>query len=598
MTNKEKNIPAPNKNSRKILWRCLKYLKPYWLMTTGVYLAMLVINVVNIAQPQFIRRIIDNGIYGKDISTLNLSVAALLGITLIKGIVIYFQGSWTEYASQSVAYDLRNEIQAKLNCLSFAFHDRMETGQILSRAIQDVERIRFLTGRAILRIVESLVLMVSTAAVLIWMNPKLGLMVMLIIPLISYSGYSYGRKFRPLSVKIQNQLGKLTARVEQNLLGAQVVKGFAQEDAEIKRFAQQNEIWFNQSALAARMESINVPLLDLIANLGTVLILWYGGTLVLQGELSLGELVAFTTYLSQLVRPLRLLGRVIPALAIAASAGERIFGILDDESIIHDNPAAQPFVITSGHVCFENVSFGYEDDHPVVEDITFEAFPGQVVALLGATGSGKSTIINLITRFYDPQAGRITIDGMDIRDIPLRDLRRQIGIVLQDTRLFAASIRENIAFGKPEASEDEIVAAARQAQAHDFIMEMSDGYDALVGERGITLSGGQKQRIAIARTLLTDPRILILDDATSSVDTQTEQLIQQALQQLMEGKTTFIIAHRLSTVRRAELILLLENGRILAHGTHAELIRSSDLYYEVYQYQLRPGERAELEVVR
>ncbi len=316
----------------KILWRCLKYLKPYGLLTSGVYLAMLLINAVNIATPQFIRWIIDRGIFGNDLSILNLSVAALLGITVIKGFVVYFQGSWTEAASQNVAYDMRNEIQRKLNRLSFAFHDRMETGQILSRAIQDVERIRFLTGRAFLRIVESLVLMIGTGAVMIWMNPKLGLLVMLTLPLILYSGYSFGRRFRPLSVVIQNQLGVLTARVEQNLHGAQVVKGFAQEDAEIRRFTEQNETWFNLSALAARLQAVNVPLLDLIANLGTVLILWYGGTLVFQSQLTMGELVAFTTYLAQMVRPLRLLGRIIPALAIAASSGERIFEILDDNA--------------------------------------------------------------------------------------------------------------------------------------------------------------------------------------------------------------------------------------------------------------------------
>jgi ATP-binding cassette subfamily B protein len=287
---------------------------------------------------------------------------------------------------------------------------------------------------------------------------------------------------------------------------------------------------------------------------------------------------------------------VIPALAIAASGGERIFTILDDENIIQDNPNARPVKLSLGHVRFEEVSFGYEDDHPVVENITFEALPGQVVALLGATGSGKSTIINLIIRFYDPQSGRIKIDSVNTRDITLHDLRRQIGIVLQDTRLFAATIRENISFGKPQAGENEIITAARDAQAHDFIMEMPDGYDTLVGERGVTLSGGQKQRIAIARTILTDPRILILDDATSSVDTQTEHLIQQALQKLMKGKTTFIIAHRLSTVRQADQILLLDNGRIAAHGTHAELMRSSSMYFEVYQHQLKPEERGQLEV--
>lgn len=589
---------AANQQTLWILWRSLGYLKPYWLLTAGVYLAMLFINAINIATPQFIRWVIDNGIYGNDMAVLNGAVAALLGVTVLKGVFVYLQGSWTETASQNVAYDLRNAIQRKLNRLSFAFHDRMETGQILSRSIQDVERIRFLTGRAFLRIVEGLVLMIGTGAVLIWMNPRLGLLVVLTLPLIIQRAYAFGRRFRPLSVEIQDELGNLTTNVEQNLHGAQVVKGFAQEEAEIERFNRQNERWFGLSAEAARLQALNVPLLDLIANLGTVLILWYGGRLVFQEGLSLGELVAFTTYLAQLVRPLRLMGRIIPALAIAASSGERIFQILDDENEIEEHPQALPLVKMDGRVQFERVSFGYGEKHTVVQEIDFCAEPGQVIALLGATGSGKSTIINLVTRFYDPWEGRVLMDGVDARRYALHDLRRQIGIVLQDTRLFAASVRENIAFGQPHASEAEIVRAAQDAQAHDFITAMPNGYNTVVGERGVTLSGGQKQRIAIARTILTDPRILILDDATSSVDTQTEQLIQVALARLMQGRTTFIIAHRMSTVRQADMILLLEKGRIAARGTHAQLLATSPTYAEIYQYQLRPEERAGLEGAR
>jgi ABC-type multidrug transport system fused ATPase/permease subunit len=583
-----------NQQTLQILRRCLGYLKPYWQLTAGVYLAMVVINSINIATPQFIRYVIDQGIYGNDLKILNWSVAALLGVTVIKGVFVYLQGGWTEVASQNVAYDVRNAIQRKLNRLSFAFHDRMETGQILSRAIQDVERVRFLTGRAFLRIVEGLFLMVGTAGVLIWMNPHLGLLTVLTLPLIIQRAYAFGNRYRPLSVMIQNHLGFLTTRVEQNLHGTQVVKGFAQEDAEIDRFVQQNESWFNLSVKAARLQAVNVPMLDLFANLGTVLILWYGGNLVFQQQLSLGELVAFTTYLAQLVRPMRLLGRIIPALAIAASSGERIFEILDDQNEIEEDPQPLPLVKMDGHVCFENVTFGYENQQVVVKDIDFEAKPGQVIALLGGTGSGKSTIINLVTRFYDPWEGRVLMDGVDARKYALHDLRRQIGIVLQDTRLFAASVRDNIAFGQPGAREEEIIQAARDAQAHDFIEAMPDGYDTMVGERGVTLSGGQKQRIAIARTILIDPRILILDDATSSVDTETEKLIQLALTRLMQGRTTFIIAHRLSTVRQADLILMLEKGKIAARGTHSELLSTSERYAEIYQYQLRPEERMSL----
>jgi ATP-binding cassette subfamily B protein len=376
----------------------------------------------------------------------------------------------------------------------------------------------------------------------------------------------------------------LTSRLEQNLRGARVVKAFAQERAEIGRFDRENEKWFDLSARSIELESVNIPLLHLIANVSSVLILWYGGWLVIRSQLTLGELVAFTTYPAQLVQPVRMLGMTVPLQAMGAAAGERIFEILDTVPDVRDAPGAKPMPPIKGQVCFERASFAY-GKRPVVKDITLEALPGQVVALLGQTGSGKSTLISLIPRFYDPTSGQVTIDGRDIRQFTLNSLRSQIGIVLQDTTLFAATIRENIAFGSPGATEDRIVEAAQAAQAHEFILQMPGGYDTHVGERGLTLSGGQKQRVAIARALLTDPRILILDDATSSVDTGTEHLIQKALERVMQGRTTFVIAHRLSTLLRADLILVLDKGRIAARGTHETLVQTSDLYAEIYRRQ-------------
>jgi ABC-type multidrug transport system fused ATPase/permease subunit len=369
-----------------------------------------------------------------------------------------------------------------------------------------------------------------------------------------------------------------------------VVKSFAQEEAEIERFGEQNQKWFGLAAGAARLQALNVPLLDLIANAGTVFIIWYGGFLVIQDQLTLGELVAFMTYLAQLIVPVRRLGLIIPAITMAGTAAERIFKVLDAESAVKDHPEAVPLPPVQGHVHFERVTFAYDKNHIVLKNINFEAKPGQIIALLGPTGSGKSTITNLLPRFYEPTQGRITVDGFDTHRVTLNSLRSQIGIVLQETLLFATTIRENIAFGRPNASEAEIIDAAQAAQAHDFIKKLPDNYDTKVGERGVTLSGGQKQRIAIARALLTDPRLLILDDATASVDTETEALIQKALARLMEGRTSFVIAHRLSTVRRADLILVLEKGEIIARGTHESLLRESDLYREVYQRQLRPEE--------
>ncbi|MEW5717480.1 MAG: ABC transporter ATP-binding protein [Chloroflexota bacterium] len=580
-------LPLPEPNSLRVLLRCMGYLRPYWKMTLGAYLALVGINALALAIPQFIRWIVDRGIGGKDTQLLFGSVAALLGLTLVKGVLTFWQGRWSEQASQNVAYDLRNAMHRKLAALSFSYHDRTETGQVLSRAVQDVDRVRFVTGRAFLRLTDGIVLMLGSAAMLLWMNPQLALLALATLPFLAHRAFHLGRRLRPLSLAVQQQLAVLTTRLEQNLRGGRVVKAFAQEDAEIARFDHENTRWFDLSVRASRLQAINTPLIDLIANISTVMIIWYGGYLAIQGQLTLGELVSFTTYLAQLALPVRRLGQIVPALAIAAAAGTRIFEILDAQSEVRDAPDAIPLPPARGHVRFENVSFAYFRRHRVLENITFDAQPGQVIALLGTTGSGKSTIINLIPRFYDATEGRITIDGYDLRRVTLNSLRDQIGIVLQETMLFATTLRENIAFGRPDAREEEIIEAARAAQAHEFIMETPHGYDTLVGERGITLSGGQRQRVAIARALLKDPRILILDDATSSVDTETEQLIQKALERLMRGRTSFIIAQRLSTLRMADSILVLEKGRIAARGTHEALLRTSGLYAEIYQQQLK-----------
>ncbi|MBI4928557.1 MAG: ABC transporter ATP-binding protein, partial [Anaerolineae bacterium] len=382
----------------------------------------------------------------------------------------------------------------------------------------------------------------------------------------------------------------LTTRVEQNLRGARVVKAFTQEDAELQRFEVENERWFGLSAEAARVQATGSSMLQLIANLSSVLVLALGGAMVMRGQVTLGELVAFTTYLAQLLNPVRLLGMIIPAIAAAGSAAERIFEIIDTIPEVQEVPDAQDLPALRGEVRFENVSFSYGKRSEVLKEINLEAHPGEIIALVGPTGSGKSTIINLIPRFYDPTGGRILIDGHDIRCATLHSLRSQIGIVLQETTLFAASIRENIAFGIADAREEDILAAAQAAQAHDFIVNTPQGYDTPVGERGITLSGGQKQRLAIARALLIDPRLLVLDDATSSVDTETEQSIQTALERLMQGRTSFVIAHRLSTVIRANTILVMEKGRIAARGSHAELLQTSALYAEIYRRQLKPDQ--------
>jgi ABC-type multidrug transport system fused ATPase/permease subunit len=569
------------------LRRAYGYLRPYTRLALVVYATALLIAGLSVAIPQFIRWIVDRGIAGGELALLAQAVAALLALTLLRGVLTFFQGQSAEIASQGVAYDVRNAIERQLMALSFSFHDKAESGQLLSRALQDVEYIRFLTGRASLRIFEAVVLFAATAGVLLWMNWRLALLAMLALPLITIVGLRFGSRYRPLSLAIQQQLGALTTQLEQNLRGARVVKAFAQEPAEIERFDAENEAWFGLAARQARLDSLNSPFMDFIANVGLVAVVWYGGALAIRGEVTLGELIAFTTYLGQLADPVRRLGLIIPAVAMASSSAERIFAILDRKPDVASPPVATPLDHVRGEVAFENVAFSYDGSGRVLEDLTFSARPGQIIALLGATGSGKSTVINLIPRLYDPVEGRVTLDGWDLRELPLEELRRHIGIVLQETSLFARTVRENIAYGRPGAGEDEIVAAAQAAQAHDFIVEqLPDGYDTVIGEQGTTLSGGQKQRLAIARALLTDPRILILDDATASVDVETERRIQQALDTLMEGRTTFVIAHRLSTVRRADLILLLDRGRIVARGTHEELMARSELYREVHERQL------------
>jgi ABC-type multidrug transport system fused ATPase/permease subunit len=570
----------------RILLRCFGFLRPYWRITSGAYLAALGSSVLSAVVPQVIRQLVDEGIAAGHTGVLGWGVLSLLALTLLNGVLGYLLGRWSEVASQNVAYDLRNAIHARLTSLSFSYHDHAQTGQLLSRSIQDVERIRFLTGRAVLRIFQAVTLLAVTFVALALMNPRLTLLSLATMPVLAYAGYRFGRVYRPLSLEIQQQIAVLTTVLEQNLRGTRVVKAFAQEEAEIEKFEAENNHWFALSARAIRTEALNVPLIDFIAGISTILIVWYGGRLVVRGTLTMGELVAFTAYLSQLAQPVRRLGVIIPAVAMAASAGERIFEILDSESEVEEAPDAVELPPARGCVRFEHVSFAYFGRRAVLDDLTFEAEPGQVIALLGMTGSGKSTVINLIPRFYDPDAGRITIDGMDIRQVTLNSLRDQIGIVLQETILFAATIRENIAFGLPEAREEDVIAAARAAQAHDFILHMPDGYETKVGERGITLSGGQKQRVAIARALLKDPRILLLDDATSSVDAETERLIQLALEHLMRGRTSFVIAQRLSTVRMADQILVLDRGRLAAIGSHEELLRQSSLYAEIYNRQL------------
>lgn len=590
-------IPLRRPGGGRTLLRCMSYLRPYWPHVAGSYLLLLVNNGLTLAIPQVIRHVVDAGVRAGDVQVIGRGIAMLMGFALLRGLVVFLGGRWTEIASQGVAYDLRNAVHDKLQSFSFSYHDRARTGQLLARAVSDVDRVRYITGRAFVRLFEVSTLILGIAVSMMTMHLALALVTLTVVPIMSYTALDFGRRFRPLSKVVQQQLGELTAKIEENLRGARIVTGFAQEQAEVERFGRENTLFFDLNMKATRMRARTLPLLNLIVGAGSILVLLYGGRLVIEGGLTLGEMIAFSAYVGQLVAPVRRLGVITAGIAQAIASGERVFEILDAQSEVKDLPGAEPIGAIRGHVRFERVSFSYFGQQQVLRNVDFEAQPGEIVALLGATGSGKSSLVNLLPRFYDPTGGRILVDGRAVRRVTVGSLREQIGIVFQDTTLFAATVRENIAFGRPGASEEEIIAAAQAASAHEFILGLPMQYDAQVGERGTTLSGGQKQRIAIARAILKDPRILILDDATSSVDVETEALIQAALARLMKGRTCFVIAQRLSTIREADQVIVLDRGQIAAcgrrtaeHTAHDDLLKTSGLYAEIYYRQLRPQE--------
>lgn len=515
------------------------------------------------------------------------SAVAILIFAVVRGVFAFLQTFTAERNSQVVAFDMRNELFAKIQGLSFSYHDRNQTGQLMIRATDDVEKVRLFIGQGLLMAVGAIILLSGTLLILFTTNVRLTLVALPILPIALFLFMFFGSRLGPLFLEIQKRLDKVNTVLQENLSGIKVVKAFTREASEEKKFDRAADDLMDQNIYIARFFSILFPFVFLVASLGQALVLYFGGRQIIGGTLSLGEWQEFSLYLVFLFIPAAQLGMIITQMSQASASSTRIFDILDVENEVTDKPEAITLPQVEGRVKFDQVTFRYfSSSDPVLKDVNIEVEPGQTVALLGATGSGKSTIINLLPRFYDPSKGAITIDGHNLRDIKLDSLRSQIGIVLQESTLFAGSIRENIAFGKPEASNEEIEAAAKAAAAHEEIMAFPDGYETHVGERGTTLSGGQKQRIAIARALLLDPRILILDDSTSSVDLVTEAKIQRALDGLMEGRTSFVIAQRISTVMNADQILVLEKGQIAARGNHEELLETSDIYAEIYSSQL------------
>ena len=590
--------PAATAPARKPLLRAVIYLRNYPKLTLIAYAALFAATGAQLIVPQLVEMMIDAITAHAEVGQLGLDAAsayralltamvAIVGFSIARGLFSFTQAYLLQKLSESIAYDFRNDLFAKIQRLSFSYHDRNQTGQLMVRATDDVEKLRIFIAQGLLLSLQAIVLLVGTFIILWITNQRLTLIILPIVPITMVAFALFGAIAQPLFREVQKRLSAVNTMLQENLAGLKVVKAFAKEVKEQRQFKDRLDSLLEQQIKIGGTFSALFPLIFLVANLGQAAVIYYGGVEIINGNLTLGEWQKFSLYLVYVFLPLGQLGFIITLMAQASVSANRIFEILDAKNEVENKPDAQELVDLQGRVAFDNVTFRYfGGGDPALQNVSFKAEPGQTIALLGSTGSGKTTIINMIPRFYDPTEGQVLIDGRDIRDLTIESLRRHIGIVLQETTLFSGTIRENIAYGRTEATDDEVTAVAQAAAAHDFIMGFPQGYDTPVGERGSTLSGGQKQRIAIARALLMDPRILILDDSTSSVDLNTEYQIQQALDKLMEGRTSFVIAQRISTVLNADQILVLEKGEIAAQGTHEELMENSPIYAEIYHSQL------------
>jgi ATP-binding cassette subfamily B protein len=573
-------------------------VKPYWKRLVLTYLFLLISLGLDLSIPWLLRQVIDVGIANAQPRFMATAGLSVLGIGLAKALLSFGQRLQSQWLSFRVMYDLRNQLYKHIQSLPFSFHDEAQTGQLMTRCTGDVNAIHRFASVGLLEVIHIVVMTIGVVTILFTQNVRLALLALAPIPFLLVLAIRFGRLARKMFNEIMQAVGKLSTILQENLTGIQVVKGFAREPFEIDKYTAQSEEVFKKRVHVIRYFSINFPAMFTLVFVSTALILYFGGQQVIAGEMTIGTLIAFNGYVAMLGMPMRRLGFFINMFSEALASAERIFSLLDEPVRIRTPREPVALGEVKGRVTFDDVSFRYPNsDAYVLRDLQIEAEPGQVIALLGKTGSGKTTAVNLIPRFYDVSRGSVKIDGVDVKKLDLEALRPQIGIVLQESLLFSATIRENIAYGRQDATEGEIVDAAKAARAHDFIAEFEDGYDTEVGERGVTLSGGQRQRIAIARALLMDPRILILDDSTSSVDTETEYLIQQALQALMRGRTTFVIAQRLQTLMHADQILVLDGGRIVERGQHQDLLEQDGLYREIYDLQLRDQERLRRELL-
>ncbi len=576
-------------SSGRPLQRVLGRLMVYPWLSLGALGSALLLVAAYAATPQLFRWAIDQGIAENNLMVVLQSGAGLVAAALARGLFNFGQSFCAEAMSQSVVYDLRNRIFSKIQTLSFTYHDQAQTSQLLTRVTSDIEQIRTFLSTSLVQVISGVVTLVAIATILLIMNWRLALISLTVVPMAGWLMARFFTQNNRLFRQVQEQLSDLNGVLQENLLGVRVVKAFVREAVECDRYTQ-----LNGELVAANMKTIRAirntfPYIFLVSNLVIVVVVGYGGAAVINDQFSVGELVAFNAYLLLILQPILLIGFAAPAIAQAASSAERVYEVLDAEVEIRDRPNAIPFTRCGGRITFEHVSFRYPGTTvPALCEISFETKPNELIAILGMTGSGKSTVTNLIPRFYDVTAGAVRIDGRDVRDFTLESLRSHISTVFQETTLFSGTIFSNITYAKAEATLDQVIEVAKAAQIHDFVESLPDGYDTLVGERGVGLSGGQKQRIAIARTLLTDYSILILDDSTSAVDAQTAAQIQAALDDLMRRRTctVFVVAQRISTVRTADRILLMDKGRLLAQGTHEHLMSTSPLYGAILESQV------------
>jgi ABC-type multidrug transport system fused ATPase/permease subunit len=565
--------------------RLLGFLRPYkWSMVVSILLAVgqQAAGLIGV----FLTGSVAAALVHQQRNELPWLVAAILGLGVVRALMMSGRRLIAGKQALYVEMDIRTSVYAKLVRLSFGFYDRHQTGQLMSRATVDLQGVRFFLGYGLIFFFQHVFTIIGVGIVVFLISWKLALIAIAISPALIAVAYRYSHVSHPVLRDVQQKMADVATVAEENIVGVHVVKAFAQEEEQQQKFERSSEEVFQLSVKANRQRAFYIPILSFLPLLAQAAILLIGGRMVASGSLSVASFVRFNLYLAMLIMPLRALGMWIGQAQRATASGERIFQVIDEPEEIQDAPDARELAPGPGRITFSNASFGYDPERPVLRDIDLELEPGKVVALIGHTGAGKTSLASLVPRFYDAQTGSVTVDGQDVRSIKLASLRREIGVIAQDPFLFSATVRENIAFGRPEATDEEVERAAELAQAHEFIVALPDGYDTVIGERGITLSGGQRQRVAIARALLVDPRILILDDATASVDATTESKIRDGLREAMRGRTTIIIAHRLSTIALADEIVVLEDGRIVARGGHDDLATTNEVYREIYEHGL------------